>query len=196
MTSSYRLGSVGLVGYYNIVVCPPESWSIRSLVAFLFIISVSGVTLTFPLVIGEAFVRYKPFSLKCKVGSTRQQWITLILTLLLFYGGMNTVFVPTVLKCPSQTFNIAIFGVMLLIFIMGSIEQFISLNMIYSWLNDVVYTGKAILNKEFPNLLEIQEIINQYEALRYSVDRFIFSMYLCLQLTTILVFYVGTEGMQ
>ena len=193
--SSLRFGSGGFVAYYNIVVCPPESWSPLSLATLLFVLFAAQGSLVFPLVMGEAIVRYQPFSLKCKVGSTRPQWVMLILTVIVFYVGSNTVLVPTMLKCSSQTYSTTLIGVMLLNNIMGSIDQLLAMNMIFTWCNDIVYNGKAILDK-IPTHEDIKEIICQYEVLRYAVERFIFSIYLSLQLLSILVFYVGTEGMQ
>ena len=187
------MGSGGLVVYYNVAVCPPETWNAHSLATFVFILFAAQGSILFPIVIGEAFVRFQPFSIKCKVGSTRLQWIIVVLNMLLFYCGF-VVLVPTALKCSSPTFNIAICGTMLLIAIMGTLEQTMAFDMVFSWLNGMIYASRAVLAKEFPTQAEIKNIICQCEALKYSVGCFIFSTYLSLQLVAIFVFYIGTDG--
>lgn len=194
MISSNRFSLSGLFVYYNVAVCPPESWSAHSFATFIFMLmAVQGSLLFLPMT-AEGMVRYQPFSLKCNAETTKCLLMFLVLATLLVLFGMNLVFALRVLKCSSQAFNIAISATMLPINIMSFIEQVMSFHMVFLWLNDIINNGKALLEKELPSLAEIKDILNQYETLKYSVDRMIFITYLCLQLVTILAFYIGTEG--
>ena len=191
----FRLGGVGYFAYYSLAVCPPESWDTGSLARFIFLLLGLQATLYWDFVMAYAFVNYYPFSIECKTSLSKTQYILQALYAFLFMAGLDPIVVPQALECSAQVgLHYKLIGSLLIINIIGALEQFYAIILQFTWINDLIYNCNAVLSKKMPSLEEIKETLDQYELLRFSVQGFMLLIYTPLQVFTIFAFFVGIGG--
>ena len=183
--------------YFLIVEYPTPAWTTHTILTFIYMIFGIAAPSIFPFQMAAAFIKYSPYSHAIDINLTSFQFFGILCLVALFTLGADLVVLPMLIASTSTIITSKTVAVCVAIGIsncMGFVEQSVCLSIVGSWTNDMIEHCNKVLNMTRPKINDLQGVLGRYEAFKAAIDNFVFVLFSCVQVVTIIAFSVGTKG--